>query len=74
MFEYEALHVDFGARITGVDLASPLSDDEREAAHSGLVSMMRGERIFSPFLWAVRAGVLSRVCSGGALRSCVGVW
>jgi tetratricopeptide (TPR) repeat protein len=34
----------------------PLSDDEREAAHSGLVSMMRGERIFSPFLWAVRAG------------------
>jgi len=28
MFEYEPLHVDFGARITGVDLASPLSDDE----------------------------------------------
>lgn len=28
MFEYERLHADFGARITGVDLASELSADE----------------------------------------------
>ena len=33
-----------------------LSDEEKEAARTGLVSMMRAESVFAPFLAAVRAG------------------
>ena len=36
MFSYEPLHADFGARVTGVDLTSPLSDDEIAELHQAV--------------------------------------
>ncbi len=36
LFTYEPLHRDFGARVTGVDLTTPLSDDELTELHRAI--------------------------------------
>ncbi len=36
MFDYEPLHADFGARVTGVDLTTPLSRDEVAELHRAI--------------------------------------